>query len=463
MRTVLAVVPYYLPYPGGAEKSMHEMLRRLVPEGYAPAALVPLLPSEAAAPRAPAVDVIDGVTVRRLHGDQWLREVAEHAPQADLVFFTLAHIFRRHFEDRVDGIMKGCRNRVVYFCRGSEVADYFPGAVVAANSEAVRKCLRRKEGVRIRILKPLVSQPKPHPELSRRFVTLINPSEEKGGRILLHLARRFSDVPFLAQLGRSEPVRGLERLPNITVGPPASDLDRVYAQTAVLLVPTKDEPFGRVALEGALGGCRLLLHRAAGLREVPVPDCCFVDGLNPDVWERRLLELLMADPDAQAEMTERIRRTASTYDPGWRQFLDDMQRLTSRGPANGRHEETALLDDEGVDALETLRRVEAIFTVHIRSTLRRFSLDTQPDSWRCKVVVPDVTSCSWIIERKHGRSHVVHGEGDADATITVSADDLIELAGGVTTVDSLRGCPGRLSISGNVEVASRLASLFQAR
>jgi glycosyltransferase involved in cell wall biosynthesis len=460
MQTVLAVVPYYLPYPGGAEKSMHEMLSRLVPLGFASEALVPLLPSHDAPLGAPMVDVMDGVTVRRLPEQQWLREVAERARQADLVFFSLAHIFRRHFDAAVDRIMDACRSRVIYFCRGSEVTDYFPGAVVVANSKAVGDRLPQRTGVRIRILRPLVSHPKPRPELPRRFVTIINPSELKGGHILLHLARSFPDVPFLAQLGRSEPVMGLGQLPNITVSPPEPDLSLVYAQTTVLVVPSKDEPFGRVALEGALGGCRLLLHRASGLREVPVPDFCFVDGLDPDVWAHRLSELLTADPKTQAEMSASIRDMAGTYDPGWHQFLEEMQLLTS-DESGDECNEPAVLDTAHVDARRTIRRIEDLFAIHIPSTLQRYSLDNQPGAWRCKLVVSGADTGTWIIETNRGKSQLIRGDGHADATVTVSANDLMALARGATTVDYLRSIPDRLSVSGDFDVAARLARLFQ--
>jgi glycosyltransferase involved in cell wall biosynthesis len=86
-------------------------------------------------------------------------------------------------------------------------------------------------------------------------------------------------------------------------------------------MPSNNEPFGRVALEGALAGCPLLLHRAAGLRETPVPDFCFVDGLSPDVWERRLVEFLTAGEAGALSMVREIRESAEGYDPGWDAFL----------------------------------------------------------------------------------------------------------------------------------------------
>src|SRR5262245_1509849 len=102
MSTVLAIVPYYLPYPGGAEKSMHEMLRRLVQSGFTAEALVPSdFPLESLSPwsslpdsrsEQPVAERLDGVWVRRLKMAEWVDQLEDRANQADLIFFSLAHL-----------------------------------------------------------------------------------------------------------------------------------------------------------------------------------------------------------------------------------------------------------------------------------------------------------------------------------------------------------------------------------
>ena len=467
MKTVLAIVPYYLPYPGGAERSMHEMLRRLVQLGISAEALVPLdFPAETSRllPEVmrlvPVTESIDGVLVRRLKTQEWINEVADRSRNADLVFFTLAHLFRRRFNAQLDLIMKNCRQRVVYFCRGQDPADYFPGALVVANSQAVLDGLPERQTVRTCLLKPLISIPRAQPARSRRWVTLINPSEIKGGSLFLQLAQSMPEVPFLAQLGRSAPVDGLELLPNVTLRSPEEDLSDVYAETAVLLMPSQEEPFGRVALEGALSGCLLLLHRAFGLREMPVPDFCFVDNLEPDLWKRRLSELLTSGEEVKAGMRERIREMALTYDPGWDALVEDLRLLMASEPLEGLRREIDTVAEGSDGARNGMRSIEEIFTRYFTDKLQTDGVNNSGDSWRCKLIVTGADAPPWIVETNDGRSRILVGDGQADATVTISATDLMDLVHDPATADFLRFDPGRLKIDGSFEVVSKLVRFF---
>ena len=324
MSTVLAVVPFYLPYPGGAEKSMHEMLRRLVLRGFEAEVLVPITDP---AKNAPSVDTIDDITVRRLSVEDWFVAVERLARTSDLVLFTLAHIFRSWFAMRLDKALRPFSGKTAYFIRGLDPSDYYAAALVVANSVAVMEKVPERVGVQMVLLTPPVASPRLFPDVPRRFVTIINPASFKGGGLFLDLARRLPRVPFVAQLGRSAPVPGLRDFPNIEVRTPIPELDELYARTRVLLMPSENEPFGRVAIEGALAGCLLLLHGAGGLREVPVPNFCFVDGLSPDVWERRLVQLLEATEVSMARMVRAIRGSAENYDPGWHEFVTRLTAL----------------------------------------------------------------------------------------------------------------------------------------
>jgi len=328
MNSVLAVVPYYLPYPGGAEKSMHEMLRLMVAAGFSASAFVPALPGISLPAPQSGVDCVDGVAVERLNKDMWLAKLEDRIRDADIVFFSVAWIFNMHFDSKVYRILFRFRNKIVYFCRGLAIHDYFPAALVVANSKTVMERLPRRPGTRCLLLTPLVSQQRANNSAQqRRYITLVNPAECKGGKVFLELARALPELLFLAQLGWRPPVPGLEALPNVTIRQPTTDIASVYAETSILLVPSLGEPFGRVALEGAYSGCLLLLHRDAGLREIPVPDFCFVDTLDVDEWRGRLLRLWSADEGTKVELLEQIQRMANTYDAGWNRFLAEVDQM----------------------------------------------------------------------------------------------------------------------------------------
>jgi hypothetical protein len=331
--SVLAIAPLYLPYPGGGEKSTHEMLRRLAGINFRTEALIPA--TSYFAPQRHGETVMDGVIVRHLNSEEWFEAFRHSARAAELIFYTLGPMFRVQFAMRVDRFLRQHRDRVAYFVRGFHPGDYFPGALLVANSREVMASIPDRTGVRKILLLPPIGPPTLRPGTVRRYVTLINPADYKGGTLFLELARRMPEVSFLAQLGRSLPVPNLNLMPNIIVRAPAPDLSHVYAETRVLLMPSVKEPFGRVAIEGALAGCLLLLHRAGGLREVPVPEFCFIDGLEVDIWQRRISGLLQADDAATSELSGEIYRMAQSYDEGWGDFLEALRLLLHARDKNG--------------------------------------------------------------------------------------------------------------------------------
>jgi glycosyltransferase involved in cell wall biosynthesis len=325
---LIAVVPLYLPYPGGAEKSMHEMLRLLAQAGWTVEALVPGPGSQDS--NNLSIDLIDGVRIRRLAPMIWLSALVDAAQSADVLFFSLAHLFRTSFSWRVDGVLLPHRSKTVYFCRGAAPRDYFPARLVVANSCSVLERIRTRPDVKKVVLTPIISAPRLYPARVREFVTLINPTWYKGGHLFLELAHRFSAVPFLAQLGRDTAVRGLSDLNNVTIQDAMPEIDETYARTKVLLVPSRNEPFGRVAMEGALAGCQLLLHRAGGLAQLPVPDFCYVENLQLDEWEQRLAALLSAAERDNVNRIAQIQKMVRGYDPGWDLFLRELDALRIR-------------------------------------------------------------------------------------------------------------------------------------
>lgn len=152
----------------------------------------------------------------------------------------------------------------------------------------------------------------------RELVTIVNPEKMKGGEVFREIASAMPDERFLVQLGRGRPVRGIDALPNVTLEPAVADLRATYARTDVLLVPsTCPETFGRVAFEAALAGSLVLCHRTAGMAEVPLPDACFVDDLQPATWVRRLRELRSMSAAERAALRLDVDRAMEAWEPGW--------------------------------------------------------------------------------------------------------------------------------------------------
>jgi glycosyltransferase involved in cell wall biosynthesis len=104
-----------------------------------------------------------------------------------------------------------------------------------------------------------------------RFVTLINPCAGKGLPIFLELARRMPEVPFAAVPTWGTTAADLELLrglPNVTVLAPADDVDEIYRQTRVALVPSLwAEARSRVTLEAMARGIPVLASNVDGMKE----------------------------------------------------------------------------------------------------------------------------------------------------------------------------------------------------
>lgn len=173
------------------------------------------------------------------------------------------------------------------------------------------------------------------------FVTLINPCAIKGIAIFLALARQMPEVSFAAvpTWGTTpEDKAALAALPNVTLLEPQEDVDRIYAKTRVLLMPSLwQEAFGVTAVEAMLRGIPVLASGVGGLPEaklgtdlvLPVnPIERYTDRLDgnevtvPEVPEqdagpwREALSRLLSDSGFYARQSKEAREAAHRFVAG---------------------------------------------------------------------------------------------------------------------------------------------------
>ncbi len=136
-----------------------------------------------------------------------------------------------------------------------------------------------------------------------KYVTLVNLSMggdglyDKGHKTFFELAKRNPDIPFLAVEG-AYGEQAHEDLPNVTYMPHQSDMREVYKKTKVLLVPSKYESFGRVAVEAAASGIPALCSSTPGLEEAMAGRGTYIEYGDYDTWDERLKTLM--DPQGAA-------------------------------------------------------------------------------------------------------------------------------------------------------------------
>lgn len=200
--------------------------------------------------------------------------------------------------------------------------------------------------------------PGPFPDLSgfdNPYVTMVNPCALKGISIFLGLARAMPEVAFAAvpTWGTTpEDMEALAAQPNVTVLEAQSNIESIFAQTRVLLMPSLwQECFGLTVVEAMLRGIPVISSDVGGLPEaklgteyvvpvrpierytrvldantIPIPDVPEQD-IGP--W-REALQTLLSDQDSYRRASEAARdaalrfHAAVTIDP-WEQYLIELK------------------------------------------------------------------------------------------------------------------------------------------
>ena len=148
--------------------------------------------------------------------------------------------------------------------------------LLLACSEFVRTRVRERLGREAHVILPVVDLERYRAAERRpRYVTLVNPVRKKGVDIVLDVARRLPHREFLLLEAwplpdeeRNRLLRKLAELPNVTLRRRTHDMRSVYAETALLLVPSQwEEAFGRVVLEAQVNAIPVVASRIGGLAE----------------------------------------------------------------------------------------------------------------------------------------------------------------------------------------------------
>lgn len=207
------------------------------------------------------------------------------------------------------------------------------------------------------------------PELGRwdnRFVTMVNPCAGKGLAIFLALAAHFEDTAFAAVPTwgtTAADLASLEALPNVTILPAADNIDEIFRQTRVALVPSLwAEARSRIVLEAMARGIPVVASNVGGMQEamlgmdyvlpvnpvvryrpavdelmVPVTD---IPAQDPGPWVEALGRLL-GDRAHYASLAARSRAAALEYARGatveaFERYLEERLRAPRRRPAPAR-------------------------------------------------------------------------------------------------------------------------------
>lgn len=102
----------------------------------------------------------------------------------------------------------------------------------------------------------------------RQFITMVNPSKQKGGDIIYKLAELMPERKFMVVEGGYYPWAQDVRfgLPNVVIQPNTQDMIKeVYMKSRIVLQPSRWETYGMVSAEARSCGIPTIVSKASGL------------------------------------------------------------------------------------------------------------------------------------------------------------------------------------------------------
>jgi len=147
-----------------------------------------------------------------------------------------------------------------------------------------------------------------------KYVTLSNLNENKGGQILIEIAKITPNVQFLGVRGSYWKQIEDNTVTNITYIDNTPKIKDVYTQTKILLMPSKEETWGRTAIEAMSSGIPVIAAPTPGLKECCKDAALFVERDNIQEWSR-LINRLNTDTAFYQEFSNRGKIRAKQLEP----------------------------------------------------------------------------------------------------------------------------------------------------
>lgn len=164
------------------------------------------------------------------------------------------------------------------------------------------------------VVYPPVSWKEYRTNTSKKYVTLINLNKNKGGHVLIEIAKQMPNVEFLAVKGGYDIQIIDERIPNIKYVSNTPKIKEIYAKSQIILMPSKEESWGRVAVEAMASGIPVIANPTPGLKEACSYAGLFADRNNIQEWVN-LIYRLKTDAGYYKKQSELAFKRAQELDP----------------------------------------------------------------------------------------------------------------------------------------------------
>ena len=156
-----------------------------------------------------------------------------------------------------------------------------------------------------------------------RYVTLSNVNDNKGGKLLISLAKALPELEFLGIKGGYRKQITASGLPNLTYVEHTTQIKEYYRKTWVQIMPSKEETWGRTAVEAMSSGIPLVVAPTPGLRECCREAAIYCDRTDLPAWVSALRALKQDEEHYKKRSTAALER-ARSLDPA-----PDLERVES--------------------------------------------------------------------------------------------------------------------------------------
>jgi glycosyltransferase involved in cell wall biosynthesis len=154
-----------------------------------------------------------------------------------------------------------------------------------------------------------------------RYVTLSNVNDNKGGKLLISLAKALPELEFLGIQGGYRKQITAKGVPNLKYVEHTTRIKDFYAKTWVQIMPSKEETWGRTAVEAMSSGIPMVVAPTPGLKECCVDAAIYCDRDNLGAWVSAL-RALKEDGEHYKKRSAVAFDRARALDPG-----PDLERL----------------------------------------------------------------------------------------------------------------------------------------
>jgi glycosyltransferase involved in cell wall biosynthesis len=250
---VVAYVHGYFPnHNAGAEAMLHQILVDLRDRGHE----VKVITANPGAESYEGIEIIEAHSKKEIGIIQWSNIIITHL---NMTRFAVQH--GKRYKKPVVHVVHNDK-QLSY----NKVFDSGSAGLAVANSDWIRKTVKR--GIDSIVVYPPTIPDRYAVKTNKKYITLINMNEAKGGKVFWQLARIFPDKEFLGVKGAyGEQVEHPKSLPNVTILENTPEIQSVYKKTGIVLMPSSYESWGRVGMEAACSGIPVIASPTPGLTE----------------------------------------------------------------------------------------------------------------------------------------------------------------------------------------------------